>query len=118
MAAALATLTTLRDTGALAHMAAMGERLRIGFTERAGAERLGLRQTGPAQMPTVLFDDDPGFEKGAAFCSAALRAGAYFHPKHNMFLSAAHRPEDIDRALDAAEIGFAAVRRLSRASAA
>jgi hypothetical protein len=31
-----------------------------------------------------------------------------------MFLSAAHRPVDIDRALAAADAGFDAVRRLAR----
>ena len=118
MAAAVATLTTMRDSGAIAHMAAMGERLRAGLEARARAEGLTLRQTGPAQMPMVLFADDPGQKGGEVFCSAALKAGAYFHPRHNMFLSAAHGPEDIDRALSAAEIGFEAVRRLRAASAA
>jgi glutamate-1-semialdehyde 2,1-aminomutase len=63
-------------------------------------------------MPLMLFEDDADFALGNAFCSAALRAGAYFHPKHNMFLSAAHRPQDIERALQAADAGFAAVARL------
>ena len=113
MAAALATLTTLRETKAIAHMAAMGQRLRDGLSRLAESEGVGLRQTGPVQMPMVLFDDDPAFKKGFAFCSAALREGAYFHPKHNMFLSAAHTEADIDLALGAAEAGFAAVRAMS-----
>jgi glutamate-1-semialdehyde 2,1-aminomutase len=46
-----------------------------------------------------------------AFCAAALSAGAYFHPRHNMFLSCAHTEADIDRALEAAEAGFVAVAR-------
>ena len=29
----------------------------------------------------------------------ALQRGVYLHPKHNMFLSVAHRPQDIDQAL-------------------
>jgi glutamate-1-semialdehyde 2,1-aminomutase len=57
-------------------------------------------------MPMVLFDDDADHRKGFAFCSAAVRQGVYFHPLHNMFLSAAHTPKDIERALDAAEHGF------------
>ena len=118
MAAAIATLTTLRDQNGIAHMTAMGERLRTGLEARARAEGLVLSQTGPVQMPMVLFADDPGQKKGEIFCSAALKAGAYFHPRHNMFLSAAHRPEDIDLALAAAEIGFEAVRRMQPASAA
>jgi glutamate-1-semialdehyde 2,1-aminomutase len=114
MAAAVATLTTLRDTGAIAHMTAMGTRLRAGLAAGAATYGMAIRQTGPVQMPMVLFDDDDKLEKAFAFCSAALRHGAYFHPRHNMFLSAAHRPVDIDRALAAADAGFDAVRRLAR----
>jgi glutamate-1-semialdehyde 2,1-aminomutase len=114
MAAAVATLQTLRDTGAIAHMTAMGERLRAGLAARAAVRGIAIRQTGPVQMPMVLFDDDADLAKAFAFCAAALRAGAYFHPKHNMFLSAAHGPADIDKALSAAEAGFDAVRRLIR----
>jgi hypothetical protein len=61
---------------------------------------IAIRQSGPAQMPLMLFDADPEFRKGRVFCSAALRHGAFFHPQHNMFLSAAHGPDDIAAALE------------------
>ena len=108
MAAALATLTELRRLDGPAHMRAMGERLRAGFEAGAARHGLAIRQSGPAQMPLMLFDGDADFARGNAFCAAALRAGAYFHPKHNMFLSCAHTAADIDLALQAAEAGFAA----------
>jgi glutamate-1-semialdehyde 2,1-aminomutase len=73
---------------------------------------IAIRQSGPVQMPLVLFEDDAELKKANAFCSAALRAGAYFHPKHNMFLCTAHQAADIDAALAAADVGFAAVGRL------
>jgi glutamate-1-semialdehyde 2,1-aminomutase len=111
MAAAAATIRTLRDTQAIAHMTDMGQRLRSGMDTRASRHGLKLRQTGPVQMPMILFEDDPNFEKAALFCASALRNGAYLHPKHNMFLSAAHTPADVDRILAAAEAGFAAVAR-------
>ena len=111
MAAAVATLTVLRDEGGIVRMTAMGERLRRGLAERAAAAGVTIRQTGPVQMPMLLFADDPGYAKGFAFCAAALREGTYFHPKHNMFLSVAHAEADIDRALAAAEAGFAVVKR-------
>jgi glutamate-1-semialdehyde 2,1-aminomutase len=63
-------------------------------------------------MPLILFDADPELRKGRTFCSAALRHGAFFHPQHNMFLSAAHGSADIDAALEAASYGFAAVAAL------
>jgi glutamate-1-semialdehyde 2,1-aminomutase len=109
MAASLATLRVLQRDNAIAHMRAMGELFRDGLDELARRHGVAIRQTGPAQMPMVLFDDDVEFRKGAAFCSVSLRNGAYFHPRHNMFLSAAHRPADIDRALAAAEHGMRAV---------
>lgn len=37
-------------------------------------------------------------------------AGAYFHPWHNWFTCAAHTDDDIDRALQATDDAFAAVR--------
>jgi glutamate-1-semialdehyde 2,1-aminomutase len=112
MAAALATLRVLRRDNAIAHMTAMGELFRGGLAALARRHGVTIRQTGPVQMPMVLFDDDADFRKGAAFCTASLRNGAYFHPRHNMFLSAAHGPADIARALAAAEHGMRAVAAL------
>ena len=117
MAAALATVTALREPSAVAHLQAMGERLRRGLDTLARQAGFTLRQTGPVQMPMVLFDDDPDGLKGRTFCAAALRAGAYFHPRHNMFLSLAHREADIDRALVAAAAGFEALERARRVAA-
>ena len=57
-------------------------------------------------MPTLLFENDPEWRMGSAFCAQALRHGAYLHPKHNMFLSCAHTAADIDTVLDAADAGF------------
>lgn len=112
MAAAVATLGELKRIDGPAHMRAMGERLRAGFDALAAKHGVAIRQSGPAQMPLMLFEGDEAFRLGDAFCSAALEAGAYFHPRHNMFLSCAHGETDIDRALQAADAGFAAVARL------
>ena len=109
MAAAIATLDVLDEGDAVAHMARMGERLRAGLARQAAAHQVGLRQTGPAQMPQVLFDDDADFAKGFRFCSEALARGVYLHPKHNMFLSLAHTEADIDQALEATEAAMRVV---------
>src|SRR5262245_1460818 len=109
MAAARATLRIARETDVPRHIRAMGLRLRQGMATLADQHGIAIRQSGPPQMPLILFDDDPEFRKGRAFCSAALRHGAFFHPQHNMFLSAAHGPADIDAALEAASHGFKAV---------
>lgn len=117
MAAALATQQALQEGQAIAHMQAMGKRLRDGLDRLARQAGVPLRQTGPVQLPMVLIDEDASGALGRAFCAAALRAGAYLHPRHNMFLSAAHQPEDIDRALSAAEAGFEALAALARGAA-
>ena len=114
MAAARATLKIARETDVPGHINAMGLRLREGLAKLAGRHGIAIRQSGPPQMPLMLFDADPEVKKGRAFCSAALRHGAFFHPQHNMFLSAAHQPVDIDAALEAASHGFAAVAELAR----
>jgi glutamate-1-semialdehyde 2,1-aminomutase len=116
MAAARATLRIARETDVPGHINAMGLRLRAGLAALAEAHGIAIRQSGPPQMPSMLFDADPDVRKGRAFCSAALRHGAFFHPQHNMFLSAAHRAEDIDEALEAAEQGFRAVLELEARS--
>jgi glutamate-1-semialdehyde 2,1-aminomutase len=109
MVAAVATLRELQRIDGPAYMRAMGERLREGLQHLADRHGLAIDQSGPPQMPLMLFAEDTDFRKGFAFCSEALRHGAYFHPKHNMFLSCAHTEADIDLALQAADAGFRAV---------
>ena len=69
MAAALATLDVLESVDGPAHMRAMGQRLRDGIAAQAAEFGIGVRQSGPPQMPTVLFDDDPD----ATTCSCRPR---------------------------------------------
>ena len=111
MAAALKTLEIFERDNSIEHMARMGQRFRDGLSAQATSHGLGLRQTGPAQMPQILFENDTDVAKGRLFASEALRGGAWIHPQHNMFLSTAHREEDIDRALQATDGGMAAVRK-------
>jgi len=110
MAAAVATLKIVRRDDVPGRLFKLGTMLREGLATRALQYGVAIRQSGPVQMPLILFDDDPDFSKGAAFCNAAIQKGVYFHPKHNMFLCAAHSEADITAALAAAEHGFAAVR--------
>jgi glutamate-1-semialdehyde 2,1-aminomutase len=116
MAAARATLRIARETDVAGHIRAMGLRLREGLASLANEHGIAIRQSGPPQMPLMLFEADTDVCKGRAFCSAALRHGAFFHPQHNMFLSSAHRPADIDKALQAASHGFEAVHELDARS--
>ena len=107
MAAGLATIRRLKETDALAHIAAMGQRFREGMDAAAARHGYRLRQTGPVQMPMLIIDGDQDLRLNNAFCAAALRRGVYLHPRHNLFLCAAHQPADIDRAVEAADGAFA-----------
>ena len=100
MAAGLATLDLVHNTDYLEKIEGLGERLRDGLHERAAAHGFSLRQTGPAQMPLILFDDDPDLRIGFCWSSEMLKRGIYVHPWHNMFLCAAMTEADIDGALD------------------
>lgn len=109
MAAAIETLKILRTTDYLDHMVTLGERLRSGLDRLATRHGFGLRQTGPVQMPQILFADDQDYRIGFAFGAAMLARGVYFHPWHNMFLCAAMTEADIDVALAAADGAMAEV---------
>lgn len=113
MAAAIATITRMKDIGAIAIMERMGQRLRDGIAMQAKQHGLVLRQSGPVQMPVMLFDDDAERRKGWLFCAEALKRGVYLHATHTMFLSAAHTEADIDRALEATGQAMAVVAQSS-----
>jgi glutamate-1-semialdehyde 2,1-aminomutase len=111
MAASIATINNLRDTDAVAAMTASGQRLRDGLQAQALKYGLPLRQSGPVQMPVLLFEGDEDRSLGNRFCLEALQRGIYFHPAHTMFLSAAHTKAVIDETLEITEEVFKAVAR-------
>jgi glutamate-1-semialdehyde 2,1-aminomutase len=106
MAASLATLKLIRETDYLERTIALGERLRTGLDEVAGLHGFGLRQTGPAQLPLIMVDDDPTGAKGYFWNNALLKRGVYFHPWHNMFITTAMTDDDIDYAVEVADDAF------------
>ena len=110
MAAALATLREIRESDYLERTQRLGERLREGLAQRAAAHGYALRQTGPVQMPQILFEDDPDFRKGFCWTAEAARRGVLLHPWHNMFLCAALTEGDIEKTLAASDEAFAALR--------
>ena len=109
MAAALATLEVAEQQDLVGHLQRVGERFRQGIAQQSASHGVPVRQSGPAQMPLILFDDDARFEKGFHFTAQALQHGVFLHPKHNMFLSLAHTQADIDEALVATDAAFRAV---------
>jgi glutamate-1-semialdehyde 2,1-aminomutase len=109
MAAALATIEVAEAGDLVAHLQRVGQRFRDGIAAQAASHGVPVRQSGPAALPLILFQDDAGFDKGAVFTAEALRRGVYLHPKHNMFFSLAHTEQDVDQALQATDAAFALV---------
>jgi glutamate-1-semialdehyde 2,1-aminomutase len=112
MAASLATLDVLQTENGPDRMRRMGQRFRDGIAVQAKKHGIGVRQSGPPQMPTILFENDPDYARGSRFVSEALRRGVYLHPKHNMFLSLAHTEADIDFALSVTDEAFGVIANL------
>ena len=112
MAAALATLAALRDEGAVAVMHRHGTTLRDGILEQAATWGFDINYTGPVQMPYLSFRGDDESSLINAFAAAALRRGAYLHPRHNWFVSAALTGDDVALLLDATDAAFAALAAL------
>lgn len=106
MAAAVATLQEIRSTDYLERMLVAGDHLREGLQSIADSHGFGIRQTGPAQMPLILFEDDPDMRLGFGWCERMLSHGIYMHPWHNMFIGAAVTKEDVAQTLHAAEVAF------------
>ncbi|MCD0453333.1 aminotransferase class III-fold pyridoxal phosphate-dependent enzyme [Actinocorallia sp. API 0066] len=110
MAAAIATLTELVRVDGVSRMRVLGERLTTGLNRIAADAGVPLVVSGVPAMPKIRFENDPELRLANEFCGIALEHGAFLHPWHNWFLSAAHTEENIDVALTAAAIGADAVR--------
>jgi len=111
MVAAIETLKHIRESDYLERMIHTGRILRDGLQQQAANHGFALKQSGPVQMPQILFEDDADFRVGYAWVAEALKRGAYLHPYHNMFLSAAHTVDDIEAVLSATNEAFAAVKQ-------
>jgi glutamate-1-semialdehyde 2,1-aminomutase len=106
MAAALATLEVTDQIDLVSHLEMIGNHFRNGIEKQAANYGIKVNQSGPVQMPLILFEDDKDFSKGSKFCAQTLSNGAYLHPKHNMFLCLAHTMDDIDLVLEATDKAF------------
>ena len=98
MAASLKTLELIRDTDYLERTVKMGDDLREGFDSVCKSAGLNISQSGPSQMPLIMFNNDNGgrdLTLTYAFTEGMMRNGVYFHPVHNMFINAAMTDDDI-----------------------
>jgi len=111
MAAAVATIRALEAENAIAAMLRYGTEIRDGILGQAAAWGFEVNYTGPVQMPYLSFRDDRGHALVSEFCAEAVRRGAFIHPRHNWFVSAAMTDEDVSCVLAATDGAFAALRK-------
>ena len=111
MAASVATIRALRRQDAIAVMQRYGTQIRDGILGQAAAWGFEVNYTGPAQMPYLTFRGDRGHALVSEFSAEAIRRGAFIHPRHNWFVSAAMTDEDVAAALAATDGAFGALRK-------
>ena len=60
-------------------------------------------------LARVRFADDPERRRIRRWCALVTEGGAYAHPAHNWFVSAAHTTADVTRTLEATDRAFRAL---------
>ena len=106
MAASLKTLELIKTTDYIERTVKMGTMLREGLDGLAKEYGLNISQTGPVQMPLIMFNDKDGNRDlmvGTNFADGMIKGGSYFHHFHNMFIGAAMTEDDIAQSLDTAK---------------
>ena len=99
----------LERTDAIAQIQRIGGLLVQGLAEQARRHGVPLLPPGQPAMPVIRFADDPERRRMRRWCSLVTQGGAYAHPAHNWFVSAAHTEEDVARTLEATEAAFRTV---------
>ncbi|MDH2528296.1 aminotransferase class III-fold pyridoxal phosphate-dependent enzyme [Acinetobacter baumannii] len=112
MAAAIETLKIIRDTNYLETMQSNANALREGIAIQAEKWGYGLKQTGPAEMPQMLFEDDATFALGKHWTASIMKQGAFFSFYHNMFISEAHTAADIQKTLEYTDYAFSQLKNV------
>lgn len=108
MAAALKTLEILERDQIPARLEALGQRLRDGLIAIGQQHGHPITPSGPPAVPFYRLAEETNFTRQQQWCAEAMARGAFLHPHHNWFLSAAHTEADIDNALHIADEALAA----------
>jgi glutamate-1-semialdehyde aminotransferase len=114
MAAALATIRTLREGNVISILWERGRALMEGLGQAAKRQDVPVSLVGLPPMPHQAFAYGSARRREAAkrlFYAETRARGVLFHPAHHWFTCAAMTPEDIALAVDAAEAGYAVVAR-------
>jgi len=107
MAAALTCLKILQRDDTVSALRRSGEMLMSGLVAAGQRHGYAVTASGPPAVPYLSFADDASLRRQQRFCAEVALRGAYLHPHHNWFLSAAHTDEDITATIRMADEAFA-----------
>jgi len=110
MAAALACLGIMQREGTPTILRHTGQTLMDGLVAAGERHGYAMLASGPPAVPFLTFIDDPSSRRRQRFCAEVTRRGAFFHPHHNWFMSAAVTAADIDATLRMADEAFAIIK--------
>ncbi len=111
MAAALETIRILEEEKSIETMMKMGTMLKEGLLKLAQDHGFQLTISGPPTIPYVRFTNETDFYRMRLWSTEVTRRGAFFHPHHNWFLSAAHTKKDINETLNYANDAFGELKK-------
>lgn len=97
MAAALACLKELQRIDAPALINRTGEKLTQGLVDIAATHGHELIVTGMPSMPYLRTEHEDGIGFHQALCGECTSRGVFMASHHNLFVSAAHTDEDLER---------------------
>lgn len=110
MAAAIHTITILRDSDALERIWSHGAALQEGLRQLVGRYGISAEVVGYPPAPFLRFLPGPNAPDTAIrFYTETTRQGVMLHPTHQWFLSAAHTMDDIDFTLGVCSNAFETV---------
>jgi glutamate-1-semialdehyde 2,1-aminomutase len=107
MAAALTCLRILQRDDVVSLLRRSGETLMRGLVELGRKHGYTVTPSGPPAVPFIGFAEDPSLRRQQRFCAEVTQRGAFFHPHHNWFMSAAHSTQDLAATLQMADQAFA-----------
>ncbi|MGL5829428.1 MAG: aspartate aminotransferase family protein [Angustibacter sp.] len=106
MAAAIATITELRDTDTIRNLWELGTQFHRGLSDIVSSKGLPAQVVGYPISPFLDFSTTSGSIEAAVrtkFFSGTLAHGVLLHPNHQWFLSGSHTRQDIEFLLEVCE---------------
>ncbi len=106
MAAAIATVTRLREINGAKLMIEKGTKLTEGLKERAKRYGIDMKITGIPSMFYMRIANDDSLSMHQQFCAECVKRGVFFVSHHNHFINCSLTDADIAETLEVAEEAF------------